>query len=1150
MDSLGGHFPRAAYDDIEFGSPRKLLGRGATSKVFQARWKYSNVALKLIHTGADISSIMRELEIIHNLKHERIVFVYAVCDTLPPADGDIGILMELATSDLQTYLEPPKIIPLKTLLRIAVDIADAMRFCHSRGLIHRDLKSKNICITADCRGKVMDFGISRFLDTDRTAMTAVVGTPQYSAPETLDCDDENAPVRVHSSCDVYSFGVVLWEMVMRERPWGNMTTMQILTALLKGRSLPAPSNCSPDMKSLISSSMSLDPASRPPFNYIHDMLYASLEREIKCQADASDSPPFEFLCPIMYDVMESPVITADGHSYERSAIESWLSTHSTSPLTNAELANKTLIPNLALKASIAKWRESRAVAPMQAPPPVAAAAAASRDSNLSNPSIPASRESTVPPQASPESIVSSFDEVSLHSAQALRAAPSAALALMGAATDSNSTPQIISPFQLPSSSLPQPTLESRATVPASSKRARGSVRPCQLSATVEQTTSSMPMPQPKPTRHGATGSSSHSISSKPSSKQSSRTSTPALQDTPSSSSPCPDREKSLRERIFDAAAVGHVEELSHLIAESLGDASVINWSNPKQLKMTSLHAAARGGYAHCLSLLLSAHLRSDAMSKIDINKTSKSGATALVEACCHGHLECVQLLLEQPGIDVDREDSFGESPLIAAAVAGHRHIVFFLISKGCDWSDYQSIMFERIAPLVLDVKHEYKCSQISPGICLLEACMTDDQCMCASIADKWGSDSEIVNFASESHYGDDGEWTGSVGYTPLLCAAKNGFVGCVEALVSCPGLDVNLAAQNGDSALACACFYGNARIAQHILSRSNCDVNQVGDLGWTALNYAARWGHIDCIKLLLAVSSIDVNKAESSGYTPLSLASFHGHADCVSLILMHPKVDVNKTSSNGLTPLICASGKGHTAVVQLLATFPGVDLNTSNAAGINAWFWASEDIKKILHSAESVQQAQAGASATPSTYVSKSALSPIKSSPRSGGTPEEGAGMALLHSVLMGDAAATNLLLTQWANNSRVVNWVDAVTGDTPLIVACWEGKQDCCSALLHNSLVDVNKSNFEGVTAAIAACANGHASCLSLLIGHPGVDFNKPGVNDQTPLHYAVFDDRKDCVQLLMELPPGRVDSTLRSKHGSTPRSLATSDSMGDLLA
>lgn len=67
-------------------------------------------------------------------------------------------------------------------------------------------------------------------------------------------------------------------------------------------------------------------------------------------------PPDHFICPITFEVMQDPVICADGITYERAEITKWLEKHSTSPKTKDVLPNKTLIPNLALKAAIDKMK--------------------------------------------------------------------------------------------------------------------------------------------------------------------------------------------------------------------------------------------------------------------------------------------------------------------------------------------------------------------------------------------------------------------------------------------------------------------------------------------------------------------------------------------------------------------------------------------------------------------------------------------------------------------------------------------------------------------------------------------------------------------------------------------------------------------------
>lgn len=79
-------------------------------------------------------------------------------------------------------------------------------------------------------------------------------------------------------------------------------------------------------------------------------------------ASMSLAPDPLYICPITQEVMDEPVLAADGFTYDRPAITSWLSSHDTSPMTNARLDHKHLIPNHALRSAIMEWRERQAKA--------------------------------------------------------------------------------------------------------------------------------------------------------------------------------------------------------------------------------------------------------------------------------------------------------------------------------------------------------------------------------------------------------------------------------------------------------------------------------------------------------------------------------------------------------------------------------------------------------------------------------------------------------------------------------------------------------------------------------------------------------------------------------------------------------------------
>ena len=76
--------------------------------------------------------------------------------------------------------------------------------------------------------------------------------------------------------------------------------------------------------------------------------------EFSCE-DVVAEIPDGYTCPISTEIMKDPVILADGHTYEREAIEKWFVENDTSPITNEKIEKEILIPNFNLKKAIAEW---------------------------------------------------------------------------------------------------------------------------------------------------------------------------------------------------------------------------------------------------------------------------------------------------------------------------------------------------------------------------------------------------------------------------------------------------------------------------------------------------------------------------------------------------------------------------------------------------------------------------------------------------------------------------------------------------------------------------------------------------------------------------------------------------------------------------
>ena len=127
------------------------------------------------------------------------------------------LLMELVDESLTHFLESsPGPIPYQVQVNLCYDIAQALAFLHSNGIIHRDLSSNNVLLIAGSRAKVTDFGMSKFADIAATrlaTMTKCPGTPVFMSPEAL-----NEPPVYTEKLDSFSLGVVMVQVVTRKFP--------------------------------------------------------------------------------------------------------------------------------------------------------------------------------------------------------------------------------------------------------------------------------------------------------------------------------------------------------------------------------------------------------------------------------------------------------------------------------------------------------------------------------------------------------------------------------------------------------------------------------------------------------------------------------------------------------------------------------------------------------------------------------------------------------------------------------------------------------------------------------------------------------------------------------------------------------------------
>jgi tetratricopeptide (TPR) repeat protein len=165
----------------------------------------------------------REIEIAAGLQHPNILPLYE--------SGTAGSLLYYVMryvegESLRARLEREKQLRLDDALGIAHDVADALAYAHSRGVVHRDIKPENILLS-DGRALVADFGIARAITvaggSELTTRGIAVGTPAYMSPEQGSGQDT-----VDGRSDVYALGCVVYEMLAGEPPFSGRTAQAII----------------------------------------------------------------------------------------------------------------------------------------------------------------------------------------------------------------------------------------------------------------------------------------------------------------------------------------------------------------------------------------------------------------------------------------------------------------------------------------------------------------------------------------------------------------------------------------------------------------------------------------------------------------------------------------------------------------------------------------------------------------------------------------------------------------------------------------------------------------------------------------------------------------------------------------------------------
>jgi len=244
------------------------LGRGAVGVVYQARDPQIDrmVALKtILLPGLDPKEekeyrqrFLVEAQAAGRLQHPGIVTIFDVGED--PEKHDPYMVLEYVTGQsLNQLLVREKKLPLRSALQLAEEIADALDYAHTQGVVHSDIKPANILITEEGHAKIADFGIAKLNLAQFTLPGRVLGTPAYMAPEQL--SGEPADGR----SDLFSLGVLLYAMVTGHSAFHGNSATTVCFKVVNREPVPASAfdlGLPPELDAVISHAMAKDPAQR------------------------------------------------------------------------------------------------------------------------------------------------------------------------------------------------------------------------------------------------------------------------------------------------------------------------------------------------------------------------------------------------------------------------------------------------------------------------------------------------------------------------------------------------------------------------------------------------------------------------------------------------------------------------------------------------------------------------------------------------------------------------------------------------------------------------------------------------------------------------------------------------------------------------
>lgn len=256
----------------EFSIKDEVVGQGAFAVVKKAveRSTGKTFAVKIISKRkimGNSEGVTREIDILRRLDHPYIVKLRGFYEDL---DSYYLVMEFVSGGDLMDFVAAHGSVGEEAAKEICRQVLEAIKYVHSLGISHRDLKPDNVLVAQDdpVVVKITDFGLAKGSDNGATFMKTFCGTLAYVAPEVIDGRQIKATDqdKYSSLVDMWSFGCFLYVILTAHLPFSGGTQEQLYTQIRRGSYHEPPlkeTGVSDEARDFLDSLLQVDPSKRP-----------------------------------------------------------------------------------------------------------------------------------------------------------------------------------------------------------------------------------------------------------------------------------------------------------------------------------------------------------------------------------------------------------------------------------------------------------------------------------------------------------------------------------------------------------------------------------------------------------------------------------------------------------------------------------------------------------------------------------------------------------------------------------------------------------------------------------------------------------------------------------------------------------------------